>query len=93
MIGLRRLLAIAVMMMPVPAAAQNAGFVHRLEITGGVGYFTGAGLGDTDANLRANTPAQSFTLFATDTTLGGSLTGEARVGMWLTRRIGVEGRP
>jgi len=92
-IGLRGVLAAAVLVVPAQAAAQNPAFVHRLEITGGVGYFTGATLGHADANLRGNAmPAQTFTLFTTDTTLSGSVTGEVRVGTWLSRRIGVEGR-
>jgi hypothetical protein len=91
MIGLRGLLVVA-LVTPMPAAAQDPGFVHRLEVTGGVGYITGATLGHTDATLRANAlTAQTFTLFTTDTTLSGSILGEARVGIWLTRRIGVEG--
>jgi len=93
MIRLRGLLAVLVLVSPVQAAAQNPGFVHRLELTGGIGYLTGATLGQADANLRANVMSpQTFTLFTTDSTLAGSMTGEARVGLWLNRRFGVEGR-
>jgi hypothetical protein len=78
---------------PVRAAAQGTGSVHRLEVTGAIGYFTGAALGTADATLRANAVSpQTFTLFTTDTTIRGSVTGELRVGTWLSRRIGVEGR-
>lgn len=83
----------AVIACPVQAAAQKADFVHRFEVTGGVGYFAGAALGDAAATLRANaTSPQSFPLFTTDTSIRGALTGELRVGTWLSRRIGVEGR-
>ena len=93
MTGWRCLVILAVIGCPVGAAAQTPGFVHRLEVTGGVGYLTGAALGDADATLRANAPSpQSFTLFTTDTAMRGSITGELRVGTWLNRRIGVEGR-
>jgi hypothetical protein len=93
MIGLRRVLVAVALATPMSAAAQNPGFVHRLEVTGGVGYITGTTLGHAGATLRANAvTAQTFTLFTTDTTLSGSITGEARVGIWLSRRIGVEGR-
>jgi hypothetical protein len=93
MIGLRGLLAVAVLVSPVQGFAQDNGFVHRLEVTGGAGYFTGAGLGEAGANLRANATAeQNFTLFTTDTALSGAITGEVRVGVWLSRRISVEGR-
>jgi len=89
----RWLAMLAVIACPVRAAAQGTGFVHRLEVTGGIGYVTGAALGTADATLRANAVSpQTFTLFTTDTTIHGSVTGELRVGTWLTRRIGVEGR-
>jgi len=82
-----------VLVIPVQAAAQDPGFVRRLEVTGGIGYFTGATLGQANADLRANAmTAQTFTLFTTDSTLAGSMTGEARVGMWISHRFGVEGR-
>jgi len=93
MIGLRCLVLLAVVACPVQAAAQGADFVHRVEVTGGLGYFMGARLGDADATLRANaSPSQPFTLFTTETSLRGSLTGDLRVGTWLSRRLGVEGR-
>ena len=92
MIRLRCLVLLAVVTCPAHAAAQGGDFVHRFEVTGGIGYFTGARLGDADATLRANAAPQPFTLFTTETSIRGSLTGDLRVGMWLNRRVGVEGR-
>lgn len=93
MSGWPGLVLLAVLACPTRAAAQGASFVHRIEVTGGIGYLGGADLGTADATLRSNaTSPQTFTLFTTDTTTRGSLAGELRVGMWLSRRVGVEGR-
>jgi hypothetical protein len=89
----RPLLAMVLLAWAMDASAQTSSFVHRLEVTGGVGYFSGAGLGSANANLRANsTGAQPFTLFTTDSTMSGSLAGEARIGWWVSRRVAIEGR-
>jgi len=93
MTAYRPLLAMVLLAWAVDASAQTKGFVHRLEVTAGVGYFSGVGLGSANANLRANsTVPQLFTLFTTESTLSGSLAGEARIGWWVNRRVAIEGR-
>jgi hypothetical protein len=87
------LLAMVLLAWAMDASAQTSGFVHRLEVGGGLGYFSGAGLGNTNADLRASSPTpQPFTLFTTESLLSGSLTGEARIGWWVSRRVAIEGR-
>jgi hypothetical protein len=87
------LLVMVLLAWAMEASAQTSSFVHRFEVTGGGGYFSGAGLGNANANLRANGAGpQPFTLFTTDSTLSGSLAGEARIGWWVNGRVAIEGR-
>jgi hypothetical protein len=89
---LRWLLATALLLCPRVAQAQASGFIQRLEVGGGAGYFTGLNFGSATAALRANnqTP-QPYTLFTTDTTLTGSLAGDFTLGARINRRWTVEG--
>jgi hypothetical protein len=66
--------------------------VHRLEVWGGAGLFTGGTVGGRDATERANGSATPFRLFATESMLGRAPVVDAGVGMLLTRRIGAEAR-
>ncbi len=66
--------------------------VRRLEITVGGGWLGGAGLGSSDATLRANaSPAEPLRLFSTDTRMRGAATLQGDVGFAFTGRWGVEG--
>lgn len=77
----------------VPAYAQTSERpVRRLDISIGGGWFGGAELGSSDANLRANTsPAEPLRLFRTETRMRRAATLQAEVGFAFTRRWGVEG--
>jgi opacity protein-like surface antigen len=78
-----------------PAAAQQTGNrpIHRFELSGGGGLFGGGGIGDRNADLRANsTTPRAFRLFSTSTRLSGAPLVQARVAFGLTRRVGLEGR-
>ena len=65
----------------------------RIEVAGGAGLFGGTGLGERDANLRANsvTPAP-YRLFTTTSSFGAAPLVEARVAVGVSRRLAVEGR-
>ena len=75
------------------AAAQPAGpgLRHRFEVSFGGLWIGGAALGSDVAELRANrVPADSFTLFTTDSRTEAAPGLDAKVGYWLTRSIAVE---
>lgn len=78
-----------------PAWAQQARprGTPRVEVSAGAGVVTGVDVGALDANLRANgqTPA-SYRLFTTSSEVGATPAIDARVAVWLTRLIGVEGQ-
>lgn len=84
----------ALLASPAQVAAQANGgrYVHRLELTGEFGYFSGVDIGSATASLRANTPApRPYTLFKTATSMSSSFVADARLGWWASRRIAVEG--
>lgn len=92
--------ALALAVVPAgPAAAQAPGPAPRLEVTVGGGLLTGADAGGANADLRANTlQPQPFRLFTSSATFDRAAVVEARAGVPLTRRFGVEalllfGRP
>lgn len=94
MTRLRALVLAVLVAMPAQAAAQAVrdGHVHRFEVAGEFGYFSGVDLGSANATLRANTPTPGpYTFFTTATSLGGSFVADARVGWWASHRIAVEG--
>jgi len=74
------------------AAQQTEPPVHRLDVWGGAGLFTGGGLGSRDASLRANGSSTPFTLFRSASSLTRAPALEVGLGVLLTRRIGAEAR-
>jgi len=88
---LRGLLAIALLGVPHLALAQDTGFMHRLEVSAGGGYFTGTSFGNASATLRANGQAQPYALFTTESALTGSLAGDFTLGARINRRWSVDG--
>jgi len=91
---LRPLVIWLLVALPSPAAAQavRGGYVHRFELAGELGYFSGVEIGSANAALRANAPTGgAFTLFKTATSLSASFVADARVGWWASRRIAIEG--
>jgi hypothetical protein len=85
--------AVLVLAASAPAYAQaTEPPVRRLEVSIGGGWSGGAGLGSSDANLRANmSPAEPLRLFSTDTRMRGTATLQAEAGFAFNRRWGVEG--
>ena len=78
----------------VPAGAQTAADRPngRFEVDGGAGLLTGATLGDSDANLRANDQTRrTARLFATSSDISRALVWSARVSYSMTRRFVLEG--
>jgi hypothetical protein len=89
-----RWLLAAILLFPVPLAAQTADnrLPGRLEIDFGGGWLTGGSLGSADAELLANErERRPFELFAVDGRFGGSPTFHARAGFALNRRYALEG--
>ena len=89
-----RLLAIAMVCACAPAYAQapQAVPVGRVEVDAGGGWLGGAGVGSSDANLRAATAAPTpFRLFSVESRFAAAPTFHARVGYAFTSRFGVEG--
>jgi len=77
-----------------PAGAQTAADRQsgRVEVDGGAGLLSGATLGDSDANLRANSQTgRTARLFATSSDLSRAPLWSARVSYSLTRRFVLEG--
>ena len=83
------IVAVALALRPSTAGAQVVP-LHRLELSGGVGLFTGASLGSQNANLRTITPSQPFLLFASSSRTSTAPIFDLRAGVLLTRRYGVE---
>lgn len=90
----RAAIVAALLAVGADAAAQASNRpLRRLELTGGLGLFGGASLGDGDASLRANsTPPQPFLLFHTETRLERATAVELRLGSALSRRFEAEAR-
>lgn len=90
-----RLLAVmAVLSAGIPAAAQTGESlpVRRMEVDAGAGWLAGAGLGSSDASLRAAAEGPAmFRLFTVDGRLTAGPTIHARAGFAFNQRIGVEG--
>jgi len=74
-------------------AQSRTGQGGRFEVAGGGGIVGGAGLGSSDANLRANalTPTP-YRLFTTSSSFATAPLIEARVAAGVSRRFAVEGR-
>jgi hypothetical protein len=74
------------------AQTADARPVRRLEVDAGGGLLGGAGLGSTDANLRANAQTrQPFRLFTAESRFVRAPEFHVRTGYALTRRFGIEG--
>ena len=88
-------LLLLVMAAASPASPQSpvdSRPIRRLEVTAGAGMIGGGALGARDAALRENSLApEPFRLFATQSRLARAPVLEARAGLALTRRYGVEG--
>ena len=75
-----------------PQSPVDSRPIRRLEVTAGAGITGGGSLGSRDAALRENSLApEPFRLFATDSRFARAAVLEARAGLALTRRYGVEG--
>jgi hypothetical protein len=86
------LLAFSLTVIPTYAQTVDERRVRRVEVDAGGGRLGGAGLGSTDANLRAGDPARRpFRLFSTGSRFASAPTFHVRAGFAFNRRIGVEG--
>jgi hypothetical protein len=65
--------------------------IGRLQVGAGVGWLGGAVFGEQPADLRAASGGR-YRLFESETDLRAAGAFEARVGILLTRRYGIEGR-
>jgi hypothetical protein len=65
--------------------------VGRLQVGAGIGWVGGSAFGERPADLRTASGGP-YRLFQSETDLGSSGSFEARVGILLSRRYGVEGR-
>jgi hypothetical protein len=73
-------------------AVGHSGPTGRLQLAVGVGWLGGAELGEQPADLRAGGSGSAYRVFDSETDLGAAGSFEARVGVALTRRYGIEGR-
>jgi hypothetical protein len=71
-------------------AAQTDPPLHRLQLAAGIGFVSGASLGDADADLRSSTSSDPYRVFATSSRLAGATILDLRAGLDLTTRFGVE---
>ena len=85
------LLAMSASAQTRPVTQRNRTSRERFEVSIGGLWIGGAGLGSTEAELRANnlTPTP-FRLFTAETSAASAPGVDARVGYWLTRSIGIE---
>jgi hypothetical protein len=87
------------LLLPGPAWAQaiqpSSGGPFRpwsIEVDAGLLWSSGIDLGSTTASITANqTPAADYPLFETAADLDAAPRFEGRIGLWITRTIGVEG--
>ena len=87
------------LLLPGPARAQavqpSSGGPFRpwsIEVDAGVLWSSGIDFGSTTASITANqTPAADYPLFETAADLDAAPGFEGRIGLWITRTIGVEG--
>jgi hypothetical protein len=91
-IGLRVAMCAALLVaIPESAAAQNASWLHRTEVSGGVGVLTGTALGSQQADLRTATAGQPYRLFSSRTRMSAAPIVDLRVGLPVSPRYGIEG--
>jgi hypothetical protein len=91
-------LALLGLLLPGPAWAQaqlSRGGPFRpwsIEVDAGILWSNGIDLGSTTASITANqTPATDYPLFETAADFDAAPGFEGRIGLWITRIIGVEG--
>ena len=71
-------------------AAQTDPPLHRLQLAAGIGFLSGASVGDADANLRSATTSDPYRVFATSSQLAGATILDLRAAFDLTARFGLE---
>jgi hypothetical protein len=77
---------------PVDAQARSTTGRDRFDVSVGGVWIGGAGLGSTNAEIRANSVTPTpFRLFTAETRMGSAAGWDARIGYWLTRTVAVEG--
>lgn len=81
----------SVVTVPSAAAQTVSEPVGRVQVGVGFGWLGGAVFGEQPADLRAASGGP-YRLFESETDLGSTGSFEARVGILLSRRFGVEGR-
>lgn len=84
------LIAVLLVLSASPVAAQTDPPLHRLQLAAGIGFVSGASLGDADATLRSSTSNNPYRVFATSSQLAGATVLDLRAGVDLTRRFGLE---
>jgi hypothetical protein len=82
--------ALVVVLAASPAVAQTDPPLHRLQLGAGIGFLSGAVLGDADATLRSSTSTDSYRLFATTSRLASTTVLDLRAAIDLSRRFGLE---
>ena len=91
-IGLRVAMCAALLVaIPEWAAGQNASWVHRIEVAGGVGVSTGTALGSQPADLRTATTGQPYRLFSSSSRMSAAPFVDLRIGLPVSPRYGLEG--
>lgn len=86
----RAALVAALLLAASSAHAQSEPTLHRLQLAGGVGFISGAPLGDADAELRSGGSSDPFRVFTTSSRLAGATVLDLRASVDLTRRYGLE---
>jgi hypothetical protein len=89
-VSVRSLLVLFALLTASSAHAQSEPPLGRVQLGGGVGFISGASLGDADANLRASGGGEPFRVFSTSSRLSGTTVLDLRAGVDLTRRFGLE---
>ena len=84
------LITVLVLLSASSAAAQTDPPLHRLQLAAGIGFLSGASVGDADADLRSSTGNDPYRVFATSSQLAGATILDLRAGFDLTTRFGLE---
>lgn len=84
------LITVLVLLSASSAAAQTDPPLHRLQLAAGIGFLSGASVGDADADLRSSTGNDPYRVFATSSRLAGATILDLRAGFDLTTRFGLE---
>jgi hypothetical protein len=84
------LVALVVALIASPVVAQTEPPLRRLQLGAGIGFLSGAALGDADATLRSATSNDPYRLFATTSRLASATVLDLRAAVELSRRFGLE---